>query len=93
MKEQKGKARERIFQTNGGEASVANGEMVLSGGRVQDLPVRVKKIATNDEGKLQIVLEGDVIRAEEQEKIHNLFLIQQGRVFVDFTPEQGELDL
>ena len=93
MTEQNGKGRERIFQTNGGDASAAGEGLLLTGGRVHDLPARVKKIATTDDGKLQIVLEGDVIRSEEQKKIHDLFLIQQGRVFVDFTPEQGELDL
>jgi hypothetical protein len=85
--------RERIFQTNGGDTPDPSEGLLMAGGRVHDLPARVKKIATTDDGKLQIVLEGDVIRSEEQKKIHDLFLIQQGRVFVDFTPEQGELDL
>jgi len=39
------------------------------------------------------VLEGEVIRPQELEKIRDLFLIQQGRVFVNFTPEQAELEL
>lgn len=93
MVEQNGKARERVFHTNGGEAPLPDGGFALAGGQVHDLPARVKKIATTDEGKLQIVLEGEVIRQEELEKIRDLFLIQQGRVFVDFTPEQGELGL
>lgn len=93
MTEQKDKTRERVFHTNGGEMSAANDAFATAGDKVMDLPARVKKIATTDEGKLQIVLEGEVIRPEELEKIRDLFLIQQGRVFVDFSPEQGELDL
>ena len=93
MVEQNGKPRERVFHTHGGEVSLAGSGFAMGGGRVHDLLTRVKKIATTDEGKLQIVLEGEVIRPEELEKIRNLFLIQQGRVLVDFTPEQGELDL
>ncbi len=45
------------------------------------------------DGKLQISLIGDAIRGEELEKIRDLLLIQQGRIYVDFTPEQGELSL
>ncbi len=93
MAEQNSKQRERVFHTNGGEAPVPGNGFSLACGQVHDLPARVKKIATTDEGKLQIVLEGEVIRQEELYKIRDLFLIQQGRVFVDFTPEQGELDL
>jgi hypothetical protein len=93
MTDQNGKPRERMFHTNGGEAPAPDSGLALAGGRVHELPARVKKIATTDEGKLQIVLEGEAIRREELEKIRDLFLIQQGRVFVDFTPEQGELDL
>lgn len=93
MAERTDNPRERVFHTNGGEAPVADGSLAMLGSRVNDLPARVKKIATTDEGKLQIVLEGEVIRPEELEKIRDLFLIQQGRVFVDFTPEQGELGL
>ena len=82
--------RERVFQTNGGD--VGQGPVIDLNG-VQDMQARVKKITTTDEGKLQIVLEGDVIRQQELEKIRDLFLIQQGMVYVDFTPAQGELDL
>ncbi len=92
MEEQTSK-RERIFHTNGGEAPAANEGFIMADRRISDLPARVKKISTTDEGKLQIMLEGDVIRSEELAKIQDLFLIQQGRVFVDFTPEQGELDI
>jgi hypothetical protein len=84
--------RERIFHTNGGEAPTVEG-LVLAGGQVRDLTARVKKIATTDEGKLQILLEGEVHQQAELEQIRDLFLIQQGRVLVDFTPEQGELEL
>ena len=93
MAEQNKRQRERIFRTNGGDTPTAEGSQGVAAGQVHDLPARVKKIATTDEGKLQIVLEGEVIRPEELEKIRDLFLIQQGRVFVGFTPEQGELGL
>jgi len=93
MKEHNGNPRERVFHTNGGEARVSGSNPASIGGQVCGLPTRVKKIATTDEGKLQIVLEGEVIRPDELEKIRDLFLIQQGRVFVDFTPEQGDLGL
>lgn len=93
MAEQNGNPHERLFHTNGGEAPVSCSNLAPDSGRVRSLPARVKKIATSDEGKLQIVLEGEVIRPEELEKIRDLFLIQQGRVFVDFTPEQGDLGL
>ena len=93
MTEQIGEPRERVFHTNGGAPPTAGEGPALAGGRVRDLPARVKKIATTDEGRLQIVLEGEVIRQDELAKIRDLFLIQQGRVRVDFTAEQGELDL
>jgi hypothetical protein len=93
MAEQNGKLHERVFYTNGGETPLIGSGFALDGGGVHDLPARLKKIATTNEGKLQIVLEGEVIKPEALEKIRNLFLIQQGRVLVDFTPEQGELDL
>lgn len=93
MSESKEPTRERVFHTNGGEASTPAEQTYLPGAKVQDLPARVKKIATTDEGRLQIVLEGEVIRPQELEKIRDLFLIQQGRVFVNFTPEQAELEL
>jgi hypothetical protein len=92
MAEDNHSAQERVFHTNGGGRADTDAATCV-GARVKGLPARVKKIATTDEGKLQIVLEGEVIRPEELEKIRDLFLIQQGRVFVDFIPEQGELCL
>ncbi len=57
------------------------------------MPVAVDFVKVTRDGKLQISLIGDAIRGEELEKIRDLLLIQQGRIYVDFTPEQGELSL
>ena len=92
MAEQSMQRQERVFHTNGGGRGKADSSNRV-GDCVKDLPARLKKLSTTDEGKLQIVLEGELIRPEELEKIRDLFLIQQGRVFVDFMPEQGELEL
>ena len=60
---------------------------------IKKLPVSIDFVKVTRDGKLQISLIGDAIRGEELEKIRDLLLIQQGRLYADFTPEQGELTL
>ena len=85
---------ERIFLTNGGgrESNSRTSHEQL-GVAIKGLPVIVDFIKVTRDGKLQISLIGDAIRGEELEKIRDLLLIQQGRVYADFTPEQAELSL
>ena len=85
---------ERVFLTNGGgrETSITT-ESSHQNISIKGLPVAVDFVKVTRDGKLQISLIGDAIRGEELEKIRDLLLIQQGRVYADFTPEQGELSL
>jgi hypothetical protein len=48
---------------------------------------------TSDEGKLQIVIEGEMSDNREIDKIRDLLLIQQGEVTIDIRGVQGELPL
>jgi hypothetical protein len=50
----------------------------------------VRKLTTTDEGRLQLVLEGELNDAGELEKICDLLPIQQGEVRVDIAGLQGE---
>ena len=85
---------ERVFLTNGGGSDSNNATAPDQlGDAIKGLPVIVDFIKVTRDGKLQISLIGDAIRGEELEKIRDLLLIQQGRVYADFTPEQGELSL
>ena len=84
---------ERVFLTNGGGSETNNTQLEQPGAAIKGLPVVVDFIKVSRDGKLQISLIGDAIRGEELEKIRDLLLIQQGRVYADFTPEQGELSL
>ena len=84
---------ERVFLTNGGGNESNNTQIEQLGAAIKGLPVVVDFIKVTRDGKLQISLIGDAIRGEELEKIRDLLLIQQGRVYADFTPEQGELSL
>lgn len=85
---------ERVFLTYGGGSDSNNPpgkeQMAVA---IKGLPVAVDFVKVTRDGKLQISLIGDAIRGEELEKIRDLLLIQQGRVYADFTPEQGELSL
>jgi len=77
---------ERVFHSNGGAApKLPNEADMLS--EVKDLSARLKKMSTTDDGKLQIVLEAEVVQQEVILKIRDLFLIQQGRVKVDFSAD------
>ena len=85
---------ERVFLTNGGGSDQNSPQdqkqMAVA---IKGLPVAVDFVKVTRDGKLQISLIGDAIRGEELEKIRDLLLIQQGRVYADFTPEQAELSL
>ena len=85
---------ERVFLTNGGGSEPNSPQdqkqMAVA---IKGLPVAVDFVKVTRDGKLQISLIGDAIRGEELEKIRDLLLIQQGRVYADFTPEQAELSL
>lgn len=58
---------------------------------VQELPTRVKKVVTTDEGKLQVVLEAESLSDDAVEKVKGLLSIQQGMVLATFEPAQGDL--
>ena len=83
---------ERKFRTDGGtdgESTVYN----FPAKSIQDLPVRVRKITTTDEGKLQLTMEGEAMDNEDLEKVRDLLMIQQGDALVDIRMRQGELPL
>lgn len=66
-----------------------NGSTIVS--PVRELPVRVKKVVTTDEGKLQVVLEAEALSDAAVDKVKGLLSIQQGLVLATFDPSQGEL--
>lgn len=74
-----------------GPRPVEPGETVTVARPVQELPVRVKKVVTTDEAKLQVVLEADHLSDEAVEKVKHLLTLQQGLVRATFDPAQGEL--
>jgi hypothetical protein len=83
---------ERVFRTGG----MAGGDGPCSAegvGEVRALPVRVDFLKITGDGRLQIVLLGETVRGEDLAKVRDLLAVMQGRVFVDFTPEQGSLPL
>ncbi len=80
--------KERSFRTDGGSD---NAVYDFPNRSIRELPARVRKITTTDEGKLQIVLEGEMVKNDDLNKIRDLLLIQQGEVSVDITTRQGEL--
>ena len=55
--------------------------------------MRVDFLKITGDGRLQIVLLGETVRGEDLAKVRDLLAVMQGRVFVDFTPEQGSLPL
>lgn len=78
----------RTYRTDGGaERAVYD----FPATRIRELAARVKKITTTDEGRLQIVLEGEAVGEAHLEKVRDLLLIQQGEVLVDICGRQGEL--
>jgi len=58
---------------------------------VRDLPARVKKITTTDEGRLQIVLEAESLGDQTIPKVQELLWLQQERVTASFAAVQGDL--
>ena len=58
---------------------------------VRDLPARVKKITTTDEGKLQIVLEAESLGDATIPKVQELLWLQQELVTASFEAVQGDL--
>ena len=58
---------------------------------VSDLPARVKRIVTTDEGRLQILLESESLSEESIEKTKNLLQLQQDAVFVTVRAAQQDL--
>lgn len=87
-----GKNGERVFLSDGG-GNTRNSASPENNIVIKKLPVSIDFVKVTRDGKLQISLIGDAIRGEELEKIRDLLLIQQGRLYADFTPEQGELSL
>jgi hypothetical protein len=58
---------------------------------VEDLAAHVRRITTTDEGKLQIVLEGEGIDDPTIAKVRDLLQLQQDLVLVTIRPAQGDL--
>lgn len=78
--------REKTFHSDGAAApSPVSVEQGIDA--VRDVNARLKKMSTTDDGKLQIVLEAELVHTDVLMKIRDLFLIQQGRVCVDFLPD------
>jgi len=83
---------ERKFRTDGG-TDTGDNLFDFPAKSIRDLPVRVKKITTTDEGKLQITMEGEAMDNEDLEKVRDLLMIQQGDALVEIRMRQGELPL
>jgi len=79
---------ERVFHSNGAGAPEPLDESTTLPG-IRELSARLKKMSTTDDGKLQILLEAEVVQQAVIMKIRDLFLIQQGRVHVDFSADQN----
>ena len=73
------------------QANVHDFGRPLSLGKVEQLPAKIKKMVTTDEGKLQITLEADALDTETIQKIKGLLEMQQGLTLIDFTPTQADL--
>jgi len=58
---------------------------------VEDLAARVRRITTTDEGKLQIVLEGEGLDDPTIAKLRDLLQLQQNLVLVTIRSAQGDL--
>ena len=58
---------------------------------VEDLAAYVRRITTTDEGKLQIVLEGEGLDDPTIAKVRDLLQMQQDLVLVTVRPAQGDL--
>jgi hypothetical protein len=58
---------------------------------VEDLAACVRRITTTDEGKLQIVLEGEGLDDPTIAKVRDLLQLQQDLVLVTIRPAQGDL--
>lgn len=58
---------------------------------VEDLAAYVRRITTTDEGKLQIVLEGEGLDDPTIAKVRDLLQLQQDLVLVTVRPAQGDL--
>ena len=60
--------------------------------RVKDLTIRIKKIATSDEGKLQISLESEAMSDDALSQVKDMLVLQQnGLVKLTMKPVQREL--
>ncbi len=80
----------RSFVEGTNASQVGASETPLSA-PVRELPVRVKKVVTTDDGKLQVVLEAEALSSAATEKVKDLLSLQQGLVLTTFEPAQGEL--
>lgn len=83
---------ERVFRTGSSDRSQSP-LGTEEAGEVRALPVRVDFVKITGDGRLQVVLLGEAVRGEDLAKVRDLLAVMQGRVFVDFTPEQGALPL
>jgi hypothetical protein len=85
---EQGEGGERLFRA-GGPADPGEPAGAEDAGSIRELPVRVDFVKLTGEGRLQIALIGEAVRGEDLAKVRDLLAVMQGRVFVDFTPEQG----
>lgn len=69
----------------------ANRDVQISA-RVRDLPTRIKRILTTDEGKLQVLLEAEGLDDDALAQVKDMLVLQQSAlVRVSMTPAQGDL--
>ena len=80
----------RSFVEGTDTAGIGAGEAPLSI-PVRELPVRVKKVVTTDDGKLQVVLEAEALSSAATEKVKDLLSLQPGMVLTTFEPAQGDM--
>jgi hypothetical protein len=58
---------------------------------VRDLPCRLKKLTTTDEGAVALAIEIQIKDDEGLEQIRDLIRVQQGELALTLTGRQGEL--
>ena len=77
---------EKVFHSDGGQMPQVISQCLLLNA-VADLSMRLKKLTASYEGRLQVMLEADAVDTDVILKMRDLFILQQGRVLVEFVPD------
>jgi hypothetical protein len=60
---------------------------------VRDLPCRLKRFLSTDDGKISLGIEVEVNDKKIRAQLRTLFEVQQGQIRINVAGVQGELDL